>query len=115
MKKMYAAWIFLISVLMIALLFIGYKYSNKNKEYKAKEHDLIEQSSSYIEKNDIELNTGESIKLDHNRLVKSGLIQSMKVKDDECEGYVKVTKTQTGYDYKAYLKCKNYTTEGYIE
>ena len=115
MKKMYAAWIFLIVTLMLALLVIGYNISNENKEYKAKEQDLIEQASSYLTKNDITLTTGESLKLDHQRLIDSGLIKDMKVKDEDCEGYVKITKNNGNYDYKAYIKCKNYTTEGYIE
>ena len=115
MKKMYAAWIFLIGVLMLALLVIGYNTSQKTKDYKAKEQDMIEQASSYITKNDINLSNGESLKLDHQRLIDAGLMQDMKVKDDECEGYIKITKQASGYDYNAYIKCKNYTTEGYID
>ena len=42
MKKMYAAWIFLIATLMLALIVIGYNISSKNKDYKAKEQDMIE-------------------------------------------------------------------------
>ena len=115
MKKMYAAWIFVIGVLMLALLVIGYNTSNKNKEYKAREQDMIEQASSYLTKNDINLSVGESLKLDQKRLIDSGLLQSNKVKDDECDGYVKITRNQSGYDYRAYIKCKNYTTEDYVE
>ena len=115
MKKMYAAWIFLVGTLMLALIVIGYNISSKNKDYKAKEQDMIEQASSYIKKNDINLSAGESLKLDHQRLIDAGLMQNMKVNDDECEGYVKITKNTGNYDYKAYIKCKNYTSEGYIE
>ena len=115
MKKMYIAWICLIATLMLALIVIGYNISNKTKDYKAKEQDMIEQASSYITKNEIELSVGESIKLDHQRLIDAGLIKDMKVKEDECEGYVKVIKNSMNVDYKAYIKCKNYTSDGYIE
>ena len=36
----------------------------------------------------------------------------LKVKNDVCDGYVLVTKEDV-YHYKAYIKCKNYETDGY--
>ena len=33
--------------------------------------------------------------------------------EDGCDGYVIVTNAQMGFTYKAYVKCPEYTTEGY--
>jgi hypothetical protein len=115
MKKMYIAWGLIMSGLILSLVFIGLNIKNQNKAYKSLEADMVEQANAYIIVNKVDLNDGESIKFDDNILSKAGLLKSMKVENDECTGYVDVKKKTSGYDAKAYIKCQNYTTEGYID
>ena len=35
--------------------------------------------------------------------------------DKECSGYVVVKSVSISFEYKAYIKCPNYTTKGYQE
>jgi hypothetical protein len=115
MKKMYAAWIFIIGGLLLSLVFIGLNINRENKEYRALENDMVEAAQKYIINNSVELANGESIKLQDDILLRSEVLKSMKTKDDECTGYVKVKNTGSKLDAKAYIKCKGYTSQDYIE
>ena len=115
MKKMYAAWIFIIGGLLLSLIFIGLNIKQENKQYKALENDMIEAAQKYIIDNYVELSNGESIKLQDDILLRSNVLSSMKAKDDECTGYVKVKSNGSELESHAYIKCKNYTTKDYVE
>ena len=115
MKKMYAAWIFIIGGLLLSLIFIGLNIKQENKQYKALENDMIEATQKYIIDNYVELSNGESIKLQDDILLRSNVLSSMKAKDDECTGYVKVKNNGSELESQAYIKCKNYTTKDYVE
>ena len=45
----------------------------------------------------------------------SGLIKDLKVNNDKCDGYVIVKKNQLVYEYKGFVKCKEYKTKNYSE
>lgn len=115
MKKMYLAWILIIGGLLLSLIFIGLNINRESKEYRALENDMIEAAQKYILDNYIELSSGESIKLQDDILLRSNVLSSMKAKDEECTGYVKVKNTGSELESKAYIKCKNYTTKDYVE
>ena len=40
------------------------------------------------------------------------MIESLKKDDDECDGFVKVTKNNV-VEYNAYIKCNNFTSKDY--
>ena len=115
MKKMVMAWVFLISVLLLALLFFGYTYIDSISGYRTKEADMVEASDFYLTLSNINLSTGEGIRIEDKQLIESKTLSSMKVDDEECKGYVDIKKNVSGYDFKAYIKCENYVTEGYEE
>jgi hypothetical protein len=115
MKKIYAAWIFIVGGLILALVFIGLNINMENKAYRSLENDMVEAAHKYIINNGIDLSNGESIKLQDDLLLRSEVLASMKTKDDECTGYVKVKNTGSELDAKAYIKCKNYTSKDYVE
>ena len=115
MKKMYACWIFLMVVLLSALLFFGYAYIDSISGYQSLEADMVEAGDFYLNINNIELSVGESIRLESKQLIEAKTINSMEVEDDKCEGYVEIKKNISNYDYKAYIKCNEHTTEGYEE
>ena len=115
MKKIYAAWIFIIGGLLLSLVFIGLNINRENKDYRALENDMVEAAQKYIINNSIDLGTGESIKLQDDILLKSESLKSMKAKNEDCVGYVKVKNTGSELDAKAYIKCQGYTTKDYVE
>ena len=115
MKKMYLAWILIVGGLILSLALIGLNIKNTNRKYKALESDMKEQANAYIIRNKVDLSNGESIKFDDNILEKAGFLKTMQVENDKCTGYVDVKRITSGYDFKAYIKCTNYTTEGYVD
>ena len=129
MKKMYLAWILIVGGLILSLVEINNielithpmcknnidTIKNTNRKYKALESDMKEQANAYIIRNKVDLSNGESIKFDDNILEKAGFLKTMQVENDKCTGYVDVKRKTSGYDFKAYIKCTNYTTEGYVD
>lgn len=110
MKKMIGAWIFIAVCLFGTLLFIGISYNKEYKPYRDLEADMQESASLYILTNQIKLNIGEKVKIVADDL---DSLESMKVKDDTCDGYVIAKKTLDDMEYEAFIKCKNYTTVDY--
>ncbi len=76
---------------------------------------MVEASDFYLDINKIDLAVGEGIRLEGKQLIDAKLLSSMAVEEDECEGYVEIKRNITNYDYKAYIKCDSYETEGYEE
>ena len=63
--------------------------------------------------NERKINAGEKKKITVAELLKSGALSTNKINDDECDGYVTVKNNGVNYDYKAYIKCKKYTSVDY--
>jgi uncharacterized membrane protein YagU involved in acid resistance len=77
MKKIYAAWIFIVGGLILALVFIGLNINMENKAYRSLENDMVEAAHKYIINNGIDLSNGESIKLQDDLLLRSEVLTSM--------------------------------------
>lgn len=73
----------------------------RNAIYYAEQHDLI-----------IEGNYGI---ITYDDLIEESYLKSIYdiVDDSECDGYVLISQENGEYNAKGYLKCSNYTTEGY--
>lgn len=115
MKKMYATWIFLISVLFIAILYIGYTFIDSISLYQALENDMVEAADFYLNINKVNLSVGEEITISSKQLLDDKTLNSMTVDKDECKGYVRIKRSISNYDYQAFIKCTEYQTEGYEE
>lgn len=108
MKKLTLAMAFVCISLVSLLYVIGIFYNDSMKNYNNLESDMIEAASLYIDYG--KTITGNKISMDE--LNANGYEIDNKVKDDTCTGYVLI-KDNIKRDYKAYLKCENYMTEGY--
>lgn len=115
MKKMVIVWVFLAFSLFGTLLFVGISFNNKYKPYHDLEADMRESASIYILVNKIKINNTNEFRIESSDLLKSNSIDSMTVLDDECIGYVIVTKGASENKYSPYIKCENYKTLDYVE
>ena len=113
MKKNMVIWLILILILVGGLTVIGFKIKNDNKEYKTLEKKMADVAKSYYgEKPSLLKNNGiitiQELSEYDNTLV-------TKVNEEDCTGYIKTTSSMGIYDYKAYIKCDNYKTNGYVD
>lgn len=116
MKKLTIVWGILVILLALSLLFIGINSSKKYKDYRAMESDIVEAIRVYSgqEENLKSLPVeGETLRVSLNELIEKKLIINNKVLDDKCDGYGTIKGKSISFEYKAYIKCKNYTTKGY--
>lgn len=113
MKKMIIIWIIMASVLVGTLTYIGLKFEEKVKDYQILESDIEESAQIYMQVNELELKYKENVKIKTSKLLEEGILKNMTVGDDECSGYVVITKELKGFSYNAYIKCENYTTLDY--
>lgn len=102
----------ILAVLLIATLtIIGFNIKNQNKEYKELEDTIEKVAIAYygeyptLIKNNGTIETNDLVQYDENI--------NMIINGDECTGYVKTKSNMGIYEYKAYIKCQNYTTPGY--
>lgn len=115
MKKMIIAWILIAACLFGTIYFIGIRVNKEYKEYRDYEADIIESATVFLNINDNKLKDVEKRNINIEELLKSNTLSTNKVNDDECTGYVTVKNNGGEYDYKAYIKCKNYISVDYKE
>ena len=113
MKKNMVIWLILIVILVGGLTVIGLKIKNDNKEYKTLEKKMTDVAKAYYGEKPNLLKNNETISLqdlsDYDKTLTN------KINDEECTGYVKTTSNMGIFDYKAYIKCNEYTTKGYVK
>ena len=115
MKKMVIVWVFIAFSLFGTLLFVGLSFNSKYKPYHELEADMKESAKIYILVNKIKISNTNEFRIESSDLLKSNSIDSMKVLDDECTGYVIAKKGNNENEYNAYIKCENYETIDYKE
>ena len=113
MKKMVICWIIVVGGLIGVLTYIGITYEKSVNSYKSLESDLIESADAYIKIKNINLAIDEKMIITAGQMREDDIIKNLSVDSDECTGYVEVKKNINKTDYKAYISCKEYTTEGY--
>lgn len=116
MKNITIVWIIVIMFLISVLSIIGINSSKKQAPYKALENDIVEAMKIYYGQ-DTNLNklpkNKEKTKITIAELESFGLNINNIVKNDKCEGYGIVIGKSVSYNYKAYIKCNDYTTNKY--
>lgn len=82
--------------------------------YHSKEVDMEKAVYTYLLNNNIII-VSDIINISLDELVEQGYIDPINdyVTNEKCIGYVNVIGEGTDYDIREYLKCSNYTTEGY--
>ena len=106
----------IILVLIVALLTtLGIIFNKKNKVYTDMENNLVNATKKYVEKSFAYPKDGKELRVSFEELKDSGLINDLKVNNDKCDGYAIVKKNQLVYEYKGFVKCKEYKTKNYSE
>jgi len=97
-------------VLIFTLLTImALNWKNKYMPYKDAEKEIRLLAQKYKDASTVP----DGGKVTLQELIDAGLISELKVKDEVCEGYVKIEKTGGVYKHIGFVKCENYTTKGY--
>lgn len=111
MKKILIIWSIIAVVLVGALTFIGFMIKKENAPYKKLEEELEKSAIALVGEKPAILSDGNI--LDMNTFKNNGYNINMTVGSDLCDGYVFVNKVMGFYQYESFIKCKNYTTNGY--
>lgn len=112
LRRISIIWGLLLLIIFGALTFFALKWKAKTDPYFDLEKTLISKTKSYYESEHSYPAKGQSVKVTFDELKNANLIEELKVNDDNCEGYVKVENNGV-IEYKAYIKCNNYTTKDY--
>ena len=113
MKRITIVWTITLVIIVVGLTAIGFKIKADNID-NIMEKAILEEARSYLnyytgsypEK-------GETTRLENAELKEKGY--DAKLDEEDCTGYVIITNEESGFKYKPYVKCPNYTTEGYEE
>lgn len=101
----------LVAVFFISQLFKGFDKEMENNYFKL-ETDLATAGEKYIKNNNI--NVKDNYIIDSETLRTNGYIQDLKDKNGNlCTGYVNVYNNNYILEYKGYIRCNNYETNGY--
>lgn len=116
MKNITIVWIVIIMFLISVLSVIGINVTRKQAPYKALENDIVEAMKTYYGQ-DTNLTklpkNNQIIKITLNELKEFGIRINNAIEKDKCDGYGIVIGKSVSHDYKAYIKCENYTTNNY--
>ena len=82
------------------------------KDYKILEKKMTDIAKAYYGEKPGLLKNNETISLQDLSNYDNTLTN--KVNEEECNGYVKTTSNMGIFEYKAYIKCNEYTTKGYV-
>ena len=116
MQKITYLWISLIIILVLFLTILGINITKKNKPYKDYENDIVEAMKVYYgqDSNLTKLPKNKDIvKVTQKELEDFGLNINISKQNENCEGYGITKSKNMSFEYKAYIKCNDYTTKDY--
>ena len=85
-----------------------------NQEYQKLEEKLKLSAEKYTTTTFNYPEDNKDLIITKEKLIEEGYLDNLNYKKEACLGYVIVTKDQV-YKYKSYIKCENYTTDGFKE
>lgn len=112
LKRISIIWGLLLFVIFAALTFFALQWKAKTGPYFDLEKTMVSKTKSYYEMENSYPVKGEMKIIKFEDLKNANMMDELKVKDDNCEGFVKVENTGV-IDYKAFIKCEGYTTKDY--
>lgn len=112
LKIIAIAWGLLLLVIFSVLTYFALQWKNKTYPYLAFEDELVSKTKSYFESAHQYPNKGDKVVIKFDELKENSVVNTFSVNDDECDGYV-VVKNKGVIEYKAYIKCNNYTTKDF--
>lgn len=112
MRKITIVWTITLLIIVGGLTVIGLKIKNDNIT-NIMETDLVNKAEKYMGLYPgLFPKTGEVFKITNEELKTDGYNAEL---EDDCDGYIIITGKEVGFEYKAYIKCPDYITEGYEE
>ena len=111
-NRLFMIWGALCVVIVGLLTTMGFMIRRANKEYLSLEEKLQISAEKYTSDKFMYPDDGEMIKVTKKDLIGANYLDDLKKDKDYCDGYV-IVKTEKYVKYKAYIKCKNYETDGY--
>jgi len=113
-KILFAIWGVIVVIILGLLTFLGFKITEKDKNYNELEEKLVSSAEKYVDNKFLYPKGDDEAKVTSKELIDNEFLDELKFEDDVCSGYV-IVKLDGAYKYNAYIKCKNYTTKGYSE
>lgn len=112
MRKITIVWTITLVLIVAGLTIIGFKFKEDNIN-EIMEEELIKQVEKYLGLYPSFYPAfNETKRFSYEMLKDEGYDAKL---EEGCNGYVAVEGKNTGFQYKAYIKCPNYTTKGYSE
>lgn len=111
-KILFVIWAIIVLIIIGLLTTLGFILKFKNEKYHDLEEQLVESANLYAH-NELLLEEKEFV-VSTDELIEKKYLESSKVSDDVCSGYVIIT-NDGKFHYDAYIKCSKYTTKGFIE
>lgn len=108
-------WGMVIVSVFVLLTAFGLGYKKKVRVYKALENKIVEAEKKYVDAKFLYPAEKETLKTKAAVLIDNGYMEKLTINDEECDGYAIVTHDSVVYEYKGFIKCKNYKTKGYQE
>ncbi len=110
MKKFTIIWTLTLILIVGGLTVIGLNIKKENIG-NISEKSLIEQAKKYLGLyTSLYPTKGSTLKLEGEKLKDEGYDPKL---EKDCIGYVIISNEDMGFQYKAYVSCPDYVTEGY--
>lgn len=115
MRTISIIWGSILVCIVIGLTIIGFIYKNKTQKYEELENKIEEATKKYVDQKFLYPEKGDTLKITFQELRDNDVIDSLNIEEEECNGYVIVSKKEEVYQYDPYIKCANYKTKKYQE
>ena len=112
-NQLFIVWGVLVVLIVDGLTVLGLMMKSKFNEYDVIEKKLLDSGIKYIDIKFLYPEGNDVVKVTSDELIQNGYLDELKYNDNICTGYVTV-RLEKVYQYKAYIKCGNYTTKGYL-
>lgn len=110
MKKITIIWTIVLLLVVGGMTTFGFYLKSHNVD-NIMEDSLVKQAEKYMGLYPgLFPQKGKTFRLDADELKQDGYDAGL---ESDCRGYVIISNGNMGFEYKAYIKCPNYTTEGY--
>ena len=112
LKRLSIIWGLLLFAIFSVLTFFALKWKSKTAGYFDLEEKLKSSTQSNYESKHTYPEKGQEVIVTFKELKEDNILEELKYNDDECDGYVLVTKNDV-VEFKPFIKCNNYTTKDY--
>ena len=110
MRKITIAWTIILITIVAGLTILGFRIKDDHVS-NIMEESLTKSCEKYLNLYVSKYpKLGSSTKITSEELINAGYNPNL---NDNCIGYVIVKNTNMGFKFNSYVKCPDYTTEGY--